>query len=107
MYAVSFSLRLPFLEETSTYCKLLELMPAPARAKWTESWTLDLTRAESIRYSSRNVVIEGAGKVHEVCPAYLPITDDDEAVFEQMVSIWTGRFTGKLKQVALGFSRIA
>lgn len=35
--------------------------------------------------------------------AYLPITDDGEAVFDQMVSIWAGRFTGKLKQVALAF----
>lgn len=34
-------------------------------------------------------------------PAYFPITDDDEAVFDQMVSIWDGRFTGKLKQVVL------
>ena len=34
-------------------------------------------------------------------PAYLLITDDDEAIFDQMVSIRAGRFTGKLKQVAL------
>ena len=32
---------------------------------------------------------------------YLPVTDDDEAVFDRMVSIWAGRFTGKLKQMAL------
>ena len=32
---------------------------------------------------------------------YLPRTGDDEAVFDQMVSIWVGRFTGKLKQRAL------
>ena len=31
-------------------------------------------------------------------PGYLPQTDDEEAVFDQMVSIWSGRFTGKMKQ---------
>ena len=31
-------------------------------------------------------------------PYYLPDTMDDEAVFDQMVSIWSGRFTGKMKQ---------
>lgn len=30
---------------------------------------------------------------------YLPDTGDDEAVFDQMVSIWSGRFTGKMRQV--------
>ncbi len=40
-------------------------------------------------------------------PAYLPETDDDEAVFDQMVSIWAGRFTGKLEQVALALRQRA
>ena len=31
-------------------------------------------------------------------PQYLPPMDDEEAVFDQMVSIWSGRFTGKMKQ---------
>ena len=47
------------------YRRLLALMPAPARAKWTESWTLDLTRAESIRYSPRNVAILDSGAMCE------------------------------------------
>ena len=37
-------------------------------------------------------------------PEYLPKTDDEEAIFDQMVSIWAGRFTGKLKQGAPTFA---
>jgi hypothetical protein len=29
---------------------------------------------------------------------YLPDTEDKEAILDQMVSLWAGRFTGKLKQ---------
>ena len=47
------------------YRKLLALMPAPARAKSTEAWTLDLTRTESIRYFPRNVAILDSGAMCE------------------------------------------
>lgn len=51
-----------------------------------------------------------AGKTREkyqkLYPEYLPKDAEPEAVHDQMVSIWSGRFTGKLKQVKPVFPEV-
>ena len=60
-----------------------------------------LSRLEQAEDSQRSFV--AARKVRDrfirEFPQYLALDNQDElAVFDQMVSIWAGRFTGKLKQ---------
>ena len=74
-----------------------------ARAQYRYAYVLeklgDMAEAEKQRASAMKT------KDHFLrdYQAYLPKIDDDEAVFDQMVSIWAGRFTGKLKQADLTF----
>ena len=74
-----------------------------ARAQYRYAYVLeklgDNSEAEKQRTSARKT----RDRFLRDYPAYLPITDDDEAVFDQMVSIWAGRFTGNLKQAVLAF----
>jgi hypothetical protein len=39
-------------------------------------------------------------------PEYLPDTEDKEAILDQMVSLWAGRFTGRLKQPGADFAAL-
>ena len=72
-----------------------------ARAQFRYASVLEKLGENSEAEKQRNAARKTRERFMKEYPAYLAITDDDEAVFDQMVSIWAGRFTGKLKQVAL------
>ena len=74
-----------------------------ARAQYRYAYVLDKLGDKSEAKKQRASAMKTQGRFLRDYPAYLPITDDDEAVFDQMVSIWAGRFTGKLKQAVLAF----
>ena len=65
-----------------------------ARAQFRYAFILEKLGENSEAEKQRNA----ARKTRE---RFIRDSDHGEAVFDQMVSIWAGRFTGKLKQVAL------
>ena len=72
-----------------------------ARAQFRYASVLEKLGENSEVEKQRNAARKTRERFMKEYPVYLPITDEDEAIFDQMVSIWAGRFTGKLKQVAL------
>ena len=74
-----------------------------ARAQYRYAYVLDKLGDTSEAEKQRTSAMKTKDRFLRDYSAYLPKTNDDEAVFDQMVSIWAGRFTGKLKQVDLTF----
>ena len=74
-----------------------------ARAQYRYAYVVDKLGDKSGAEKQRASAMKTQHRFLRDYPAYLPKTDDDEAVFDQMVSIWAGRFTGKLKQADLTF----
>lgn len=68
-----------------------------ARAQFRYASVLEKLGKKSEAEKQRNAARKTREWFVKDYPEYLPKTDDDEAVFDQMVSIWAGRFTGKLK----------
>ena len=75
-----------------------------ARAQFRYAYVLEKFGEKSEAEKQRTAAMKTRERFMKDYSAYLPTTADDEAVFDQMVSIWAGRFTGKLKQVALAIS---
>ena len=71
-----------------------------ARAQFRYASVLEKLGDTSEAKKQRNAAKKTQERFVKDYPAYHPATDDDEAVFDQMVSIWAGQFTGKLKQMA-------
>ena len=76
-----------------------------ARAQFRYASVLEKLGENSEAEKQRNAARKTRERFMKDYPAYLPRTDHDEAIFDQMVSIWAGRFTGKLKQGALASDR--
>lgn len=72
-----------------------------ARAQFRYASVLEKLGEKSEAEKQRNAARKTRERFMQDYQGYLPRTGDDEAVFDQMVSIWVGRFTGKLKQGAL------
>lgn len=75
-----------------------------ARAQFRYASVLEKLGGNAEAEKQRNAARKTRERFMEEYPAYLPVTDDEEAVFDQIISIWAGLFTGKLKQVALASS---
>ena len=72
-----------------------------AGAQFRYASVLEKLGEESEAEKQRNASKKTRDRFMKDYEDYLPVTDDDEAVFDQMVSIWAGQFTGKLKQITL------
>ena len=72
-----------------------------ARAQFRYASVLGKLGEDSEAEKQRNTARKTRERFMKDYQGLLPRTDDDEAVFDQMVSIWVGRSTGKLKQGAL------
>lgn len=72
-----------------------------ARAQFRYAFVLEKLGEESKAEKQRMAAKKTRDRFMKDYEDYLPVTDDDEAVFDQMVSVWAGRFTGKLKQITL------
>ena len=72
-----------------------------ARAQFRYAFVLEKLGEESDAEKQRNAAKKTRDRFMEDYEDYLPATDNYEAVFDQMVSIWAGRFTGKLKQITV------
>lgn len=71
-----------------------------ARAKFRYAQVLERLGEQVEADKQRDMASNTRKRFMKEYSEYLPQTGDEEAVFDQMVSIWSGRFTGKLKQTA-------
>ena len=70
-----------------------------ARAQFRYSQVLDKIGEKEEAQKMYQIATDTRLKFMKKYPKYLPQTDGEEVVFDQMVSVWSGRFTGKMKQV--------
>ena len=74
-----------------------------ARAQFRYAHVLDKLGEKGEAEKQRTAARKTRERYMKEYPEYLDKADGEEAVFDQMVSIWAGRFTGKLKQVVPDF----
>lgn len=75
-----------------------------ARAQFRYAHVLDNLGEKAEAQKQRTAARRTRERFMKEYPEYLPKEADDETVFDQMVSIWAGRFTGKLKQAVPAFA---
>ena len=78
-----------------------------ARAQFRYAHVLDELGERGEAAKQRTAASKTRERYMKEYPDYLDIADGEEAVFDQMVSIWAGRFTGKLKQVVPAFDVVS